>query len=75
LKTAKTLQRENASRADDIRRLYQRLVAARENMSGAIPELKLRAAKRTSVWLSVEPAICRIMVFAIALGTHREFLH
>ena len=75
LKTAQALQAENASRANDILRLPKSLVAASENASVGVPELKLRSAVRTGVRLRVKPAVGRIMVFAIALVTHHELPH
>ena len=75
LESADALEREDLPVADYLCGREQGVVARERIVAPGIPQLELRAATRAGVGLGVEPAVERVVVFALALRAHREFLH
>ena len=75
LEAAETLERDDLSGADILRGQVQRVIAVGNDIATRVPKLEVRAATGAPIGLRVEPAIVRVVVFALAERTHLETLH
>src|SRR5437016_2957768 len=75
MESAESFDRDDLATANLASGGNQRLVTATKRRSRRIPQRKTRAANRTRIWLGVEAAVARVIVFGLAARAHGERRH